>query len=178
MSALTRARQDLETKVSRIRADFESQQDTVASLGQVLRDPSAEETPLSRERKQLKAISDQLAAAEKELHDFNEANKSEQELLELARRRVQAEEVVLYYKERTAAWKSNRLETYDLLARAVALDAAAVEMLTLPGSHGSISGEQARECSDALTMLWLRRTNKDDSYAGAIASMKGIVSRL
>jgi hypothetical protein len=70
---LLQRRRELAAKVADLTADLESQRETVAGLGVVLR-ASNIETRASREQKRLKAIRDALFAAERALADFDESH--------------------------------------------------------------------------------------------------------
>ena len=78
---LSRRRREIALKVADLTADLESQRQTIAALGVVLR-ASNIETRASREQKRLKAIRDALFAAERELAAFDEAH-PEQKLMDL-----------------------------------------------------------------------------------------------
>jgi DNA repair exonuclease SbcCD ATPase subunit len=72
-------RRELARRVSELTADLESQRQTVASLGVVLR-ASNIETRASREQKRLNAIRDHLFAAERDLAAWDEANPGQERM--------------------------------------------------------------------------------------------------
>jgi uncharacterized coiled-coil protein SlyX len=86
---ISQRRRELELRVKQLETTFTIQQDVVGSIGQVLLcGAKNRETRADKERKRLKAIGDELFAAEQELRDYNSANPSEQQLMELERLRV------------------------------------------------------------------------------------------
>jgi uncharacterized coiled-coil protein SlyX len=90
---ISQRRRTLELRVRALETDFAKQQDIVSPIGHVLRNPSAHhgQTRAEKERAKLKVIANTLFDAECDLADYNSANPSEHQLMELERLRVQAE---------------------------------------------------------------------------------------